>query len=527
MGRRKKRGRKVHPKGDSKKKQKDKSHRGWFSRLCSGLSCLACCKQKKKTTEFSDDDFYRPRVITEPCQEHKAEKLPKISEEAQRRVSFKHDAVGPAVSSSPTVKEGHNISNIITTSHLPLSKISYKQRSVGGLPKVCQGLISKEVSCSLPTIKDLRETVTDVSFDKKGFKKTYSETKARVHIDTIVEEAEGKAEENVEVQEDIEDAVLTASQVETKPQEAATTRIQTKRKVDKLEEALTDEAQAHASNQAQAALVSDDDEEHEESTDRESLDEHDYFPLIPTSKTGLRGWLLDRRIHQFNIAPIDQKQRLPRGGNGIMSCAINHILLASDYYRRNMQDGSIFDSYDEIVYIRKRIFSTIAKGNQIHINHFAKGDFLEATEALSILRDKGYCPELRWNEMSVMDIAIAESMGVENDNVSLPASLDLEITAPSSDESSLAKYVGELDVDKKEALIYVFNSSFMLFVPTEDGRVLLFDVHPHMTLNGGAIILVSPMNREDIQAMLTKYHTEHFQGSEYTLGQGTIFCIDI
>ncbi|PIK51099.1 hypothetical protein BSL78_12011 [Apostichopus japonicus] len=204
-------------------------------------------------------------------------------------------------------------------------------------------------------------------------------------------------------------------------------------------------------------------------------EEHIFLPLIKTSVTGLRGWLLTLGIHQHAIQP------------------------------------------DPPFSIKE----AIQNGNTTHLKNFPQDRFLDAIEALKTVKNgTNDAWVLEWDIDSIL--APYREMGIELPEQDQPTGLPMEMIRPQTEESSLAYHVTQLDVDACEALLYTFNSYFMVFVPSTDGRVFLLDDHPHKQMEGGAIVLVCPNTTEHVQDMLNRYHFEYFK-SPFNLGQGTKF----
>ncbi|XP_071838890.1 uncharacterized protein [Apostichopus japonicus] len=248
-------------------------------------------------------------------------------------------------------------------------------------------------------------------------------------------------------------------------------------------------------------------------------EEHIFLPLIKTSVTGLRGWLLTLGIHQHAIQP-DPPFSI-KEGDKIMSCAINHTLLGISFYVNGFQNGFTFRG-ESCPYSLDCMFrSAIQNGNTTHLKNFPQDRFLDAIEALKTVKNgTNDAWVLEWDIDSIL--APYREMGIELPEQDQPTGLPMEMIRPQTEESSLAYHVTQLDVDACEALLYTFNSYFMVFVPSTDGRVFLLDDHPHKQMEGGAIVLVCPNTTEHVQDMLNRYHFEYFK-SPFNLGQGTKF----
>ncbi|KAJ8026484.1 hypothetical protein HOLleu_31313 [Holothuria leucospilota] len=202
------------------------------------------------------------------------------------------------------------------------------------------------------------------------------------------------------------------------------------------------------------------------------------------------------------------------------SCAISHTLLVVTFYLFGLQSGDLLDSHNlQSTSVKKWLWKTIYVGNALHRSLFKRCEYIPATEAFKAVRDCFHLNSLAWRGKQGDSGIVSRRLSKQ------PSNLFLDIVNPYNLVSSLAFHTTQLDPTEGEAILYTINRNFFLLVPTFDNHVVLMDIHPHLTLESGAVILFCPKNTHSIQDMLNEFYLKTIKPFySYSLGLANIIC---
>ena len=203
------------------------------------------------------------------------------------------------------------------------------------------------------------------------------------------------------------------------------------------------------------------------------------------------GWIFSRETSQYSYNL--------NGARNIRSCVLNHALLGITFYQFQLESGEKF--HNDIPVCKPHIVNwlrgMLSMGNKLQwtkLGRHKPPSF--PVEAFQILKNTYDLNKMSWSYLGSRE---------RNDPLTSSKSVSNVGTTPSSDK--LRYCLVELDPAQSQSLLFCFDETAIVFLPTKDNHILLIDAHSHTHMNGGALILQCEKRAADIEAMLEDYYT--------------------